>query len=209
MDSGLEYSLSKFANDTKLCGVVDMLEGWMPSKETLTDLRDRQRYLEGENLGNPPERILRVIVLVESEDHFHRTLICKLAIVSTGKCNISDVLVDTPSNQLGEVIQALLATSQNTDFAGTAISLLSRDSQHLMLMTRQENIPVPFWQEPKESSSGDVDPVDQVNINPLTRHGLFPASFPMACYYRKLSSSPLGTAKSLATKNCLWITLLV
>ncbi|GAB0181479.1 cAMP-dependent protein kinase inhibitor alpha [Grus japonensis] len=27
MDSGIEYNLGKFANDTKLCGVVDMLEG--------------------------------------------------------------------------------------------------------------------------------------------------------------------------------------
>jgi len=27
MDSGTEFSLSKFANDTKLCGVVDMLQG--------------------------------------------------------------------------------------------------------------------------------------------------------------------------------------
>ncbi|GAB0176439.1 cAMP-dependent protein kinase inhibitor alpha [Grus japonensis] len=27
MDSGIECTLSKFANDIKLCGVVDMLEG--------------------------------------------------------------------------------------------------------------------------------------------------------------------------------------
>jgi len=27
MDSGIDYTLSKFANDPQLCGTVDMLEG--------------------------------------------------------------------------------------------------------------------------------------------------------------------------------------
>lgn len=41
--------------------------------------------------------------------------------------------------------------------------------------------PTPFKrQEPKEWSSGDVDPIDWVNISLLTRHRLFPAMFPTA-----------------------------
>ncbi|GAB0205319.1 mitochondrial enolase superfamily member 1 [Grus japonensis] len=41
MDSGIECTLSKFANNTKLCGVVDTLEGreGMPSRGTLTGWR--------------------------------------------------------------------------------------------------------------------------------------------------------------------------
>jgi len=35
MDSGIECTLSKFANDTKLCGADDTLEG-MPFRGTLT-----------------------------------------------------------------------------------------------------------------------------------------------------------------------------
>lgn len=39
MDSGIECTLSTFASDTKLCGVVNMLEGRDPSRGTWTGWR--------------------------------------------------------------------------------------------------------------------------------------------------------------------------
>ena len=39
MDSGIECTLSKFANDTKLCGAANTLEGRDPSRGTWTGLR--------------------------------------------------------------------------------------------------------------------------------------------------------------------------
>ena len=39
IDSGIECSLSKLVDNTKLCGSVDMPKGWMPFGEDLDRLK--------------------------------------------------------------------------------------------------------------------------------------------------------------------------
>ncbi|GAB0183613.1 mitochondrial enolase superfamily member 1 [Grus japonensis] len=72
MDSGIECTLSKFANDTKLCGVVDTLEG----RDAIQRDLDRLERLGKEWIeSSPEEKDLGVLI----DEKLNRSRQCALA----------------------------------------------------------------------------------------------------------------------------------
>ncbi|GAB0176248.1 hypothetical protein GRJ2_000090000 [Grus japonensis] len=124
MDSGIECTLSKFANDTKLCGVVDMLEGrdaiqrdldrfarWSPvNRMKFNKVKCKVLHVGQDNpkhnsrLGeewiesSPEEKDLRVLI----DEKLNMTWQCELAAQKAN--HVLDCIKSSVTSRLREVI---------------------------------------------------------------------------------------------------------
>ncbi|PKU44311.1 rna-directed dna polymerase from mobile element jockey-like [Limosa lapponica baueri] len=92
MDSGIECTLRKFADDTKLCGVVDTLEG----RGAIQRDHDRLERLDGEWIeSSPEEKDLGVLV----DEKLNMSQQCVLA-VQKANCQLHPGLYQKCGHQV-------------------------------------------------------------------------------------------------------------
>ncbi|PKU34045.1 rna-directed dna polymerase from mobile element jockey-like [Limosa lapponica baueri] len=102
-DSGIECTLSKFADDTKLCGVSNMLEG----RDAIQWDQDRLERLGGESLESSPEQ--KGVLVDEKLDMSHQ---CKLAAQKAN--HILGCIKRSMASRLREVILPLYSALVRT-----------------------------------------------------------------------------------------------